>query len=36
MKGRTLRDVLDVYSGRVVPTLTSAEKDAVVEYVKTL
>ena len=32
----TLRDVLDVYAGRIVPTLTSAEKDAVVEYLKTL
>jgi cytochrome c peroxidase len=32
----TLRDVLDVYSGRITPVLTDAEKDAVVEYLKTL
>ena len=32
----TLADVLDVYSGRVVPMLSDAEKSAVVEYLKTL
>lgn len=32
----TLRDVMNVYSGRIVPTLTDAEKDALVEYLKSL
>lgn len=32
----TLREVLDIYSGRVTPALTDAEKNAVAEYLKTL
>jgi hypothetical protein len=32
----TLAEVLDVYSGRVVPMLTDVEKSALVEYLKTL
>lgn len=32
----TLRAVVDVYSGRIVPVLTSDEKDALVEYMKSL
>lgn len=33
---RTLREVMDVYAGRVTPALTSEEKDAVVEYMRSL
>lgn len=33
---RTLREVMDVYAGRITPALSSAEKDAVVEYMKSL
>jgi len=33
---RTLREVMDVYSGRVTPVITDAEKNAVVEYMKSL
>ena len=32
----TLRDVVDTYSGRVVPVLSDAEKAALVEYLKSL
>jgi hypothetical protein len=32
----TLRAVVDTYSGRVVPELTASEKDALVEYLKSL
>ncbi len=33
---RTLREVMDVYAGRITPGLTDAEKNAVVEYMKSL
>jgi cytochrome c peroxidase len=33
---RTLREVLDVYAGRVTPGLSDDEKNAVVEYLKSL
>lgn len=32
----TLRDVMNAYSGRIVPTLSDDEKDALVEYMKAL
>lgn len=32
----TLRDVMDVYSGRIVPVLSDDEKNALVEYLKSL
>ena len=32
----TLMDVLNTYSGRIVPTLTNSEKGALVEYLKSL
>jgi cytochrome c peroxidase len=32
----TLREVLDVYAGRITPALSAAEKDAVVAYLKSL
>lgn len=32
----TLRDVVDTYSGRVVPVLSDAEKTALVEYLKSI
>lgn len=32
----TLREVLDVYAGRITPALSDAEKNAVVEYLKSL